>query len=373
MNMQEVFPYISKAEWLAQITKDLKGKDPVTLNWALTERLSVSPLVSAEDFAQLPTFLTDAPNEWDICELVTVQDPAAANAQALEALRLGAQSIRFHLDTPPDAASLSTLLQDIYIDFISLHFEGPGVSSNPGGILALLALVAKERNIPTANLRGSLGYAPDVQATFTDWRYLGELISFAQISFPGFQVIQLTEESSTDPEQGLAILLQRSQLYLKNLTERGCSTEAAAQAIHFSIAIGPLYFVEIARIRAFKLLWLNLLQGWGLPRKYPVVSAVFAPAVYSDDIYTNMIKATTMAMSAALGGATTITVRPYDEGRENLSAHSGSFARRIARNVQHLLKMESGFDQVSDPAAGSYYLEHLTAQIGTTAWELFKG
>lgn len=85
-----------------------------------------------------------------------------------------------------------------------------------------------------------------------------------------------------------------------------------------------------------------------------------------------MIKATTMAMSAILGGANQLVVKPYDEDREHLSNYPPQFARRIARNIQHLLKMESGFEQLLDPAAGSHYIEHATIQIADKSWELFK-
>lgn len=373
MNIQETFPFVSKADWLAQIQKDLKGSDPSTLVWQLNERITVDPLVAATDFPVLPQPLSDVPGEWDISEIIVVAgDPEKANQQALEALQLGAQNIHFQIDTTPDASFLATLLDGIYLDFAGLHFEGAGVAGNPGAVLALLTGLAAEKGIPTQSLRGSLGYAPDVQVKTTDWRYLGELIEFAKDNFPQFRIIHLQENTSLQPDESLADLLHRSAGYLKNLSERGFSPQDAARAIQFSCSTRTSYFVEIARLRAFRMLWLNFLQAWGLEREYPSICAGSAAESYTDDIYTNMVRATTMAMSAALGGANQIIVRPYDADRAHLSAHSESFARRIARNVQHLLKMESGLDKISDPAAGSYYIEQLTRQIGVSAWELFK-
>jgi len=166
--------------------------------------------------------------------------------------------------------------------------------------------------------------------------------------------------------EGLGV--KRGNLYLEKLTERGLSPAEAANTLQFSIALGKSYFLEIARIRAFKLLWLNVLKAWGAPLDYPAVEAHFQPEAYSDELHTNMIRATTMAMSAVLGGADRLTVLPYDAGREAQATYSQSFSRRIARNVQHLLKMESFFHEIPDAAAGSYYIEKLTQQLAEKAW-----
>jgi methylmalonyl-CoA mutase len=165
--------------------------------------------------------------------------------------------------------------------------------------------------------------------------------------------------------------LTRGNLYLQKLTERGLSPADAASILHFSVSVGKSYFFEIARIRAFKLLWLNVLKAWNAPLNYPVLDARFQPEAYSDELYTNMIRATTMAMSAILGGADRLTVLPYDAGRASQATYSQSFSRRIARNVQHLLKMESSLHEIPDAAAGSFYIEKLTQQLAEKAWEGF--
>ena len=157
---------------------------------------------------------------------------------------------------------------------------------------------------------------------------------------------------------------------MDHLQKTGLGTIAIAQSLQVQFQTGTLYFVEIARHRAFRLLWLNWCKAWDLPLVYPDTNAVFAAEAYTDEIYTNMIRATTMAMSAALGGARRITVAPCDTGRLHLSQQSPAFARRIARNVQHLLKMESGIAVLNDPASGSYYIENLTVMLAEKAWSL---
>ena len=371
MQIHTAFPSVTKETWLAQVSKDLKGAPLDSLHWQVSEGINANPLVDNSDLPPGLYPLSESPNNWEISENIAVNDPVEANAQALLALQAGAEGICFTLYETPTAAMFATLLHGIYLDFVGLHFEGAPVVENPGLILALLAQIAASKEIPTTSLRGSLNYAPTEQATFTDWRYLAELVELTRTSFPGIKVVALAEATGAAPEQALASLLAQANLYMTKLTEAGVQPHAVAASLQFVIQVGPLYFVEIARLRALEILWLNWSTHWQIPLEKPFISAVFNPNAYDDAIYTNMIKATTMAMSAALGGAQRITVCPYDEGREQLTTNPKAFARRIARNVQHLLKLESGLHTLTDPAAGSYYIEHLTHQMANAAWAIF--
>ncbi len=362
------FPPVSKDEWLQQIAKDLKGKPLGELDWQVDGGLRVSPFVHADDFAEMPVPFSGEPKNWEICEEIDVADPVAANRQELEALEGGAEGLRFVFEKMPDLAVFEQLFAGVHLDFIGLHFAGAGVTENPGAILGNLERVAKQKDIPTENLRGSLGYDPAASAGIVDWRYLADLVEFGKEKFPQFRLVTVTIPPSAD---GLATGLKKGNLYVEKLTERGLSPAEAANTLQFSIALGKSYFLEIARIRAFKLLWLNVLKAWGAPLNYPTVEAHFQPEAYSDELHTNMIRATTMAMSAVLGGADRLTVLPYDAGREGQATYSQSFSRRIARNVQHLLKMESFFHEMPDAAVGSYYIEKLTGQLAEKAWAEF--
>ncbi len=384
------FPPVSKDAWLQKIAKDLKDKPLDDLNWQVSDAFVVSPFAHADDFKEPPLPLFAEPGHWEICEDVPATDPVVANRQTLEALQGGAGGIRFYLDGAPDRAFFTHLFDGIYADFIGLHFTGPGVTQNPGAVLAGLETLAKANNITTSSLRGTMDFDPaSGTAGIVDWRYLADLMEYARDRFPGFRLVTIGPggrgavapnatvdiasplQSGEGPEAGLTALLQHGNGYLQNLTQRGVPAAEAAGTLQFSMVIGQSYFLEIARIRAFKLLWLNVLKAWGAPLKYPVLSVYFQPGVYTDDLYTNMIRATTMAMSAVLGGGDRLTVLPYDAGRETLATYPQAFGRRIARNVQHLLKMESGFDQLTDPAAGSYYIEKLTLQLAEQAWRAF--
>lgn len=368
------FPPVSKEEWLLQVAKDLKGRPLEELDWQAADDLKVSPFAHADDFDQMPALLSNAPNNWEICEDVFVTDPATGNRQAMEALEGGAEGLRFHFPAPPDTAFMEQLLAGVYLDFIGLHFAGPGMAQNPGAILGHLERLAKQKNLEPQQLRGSFGYDPAASAGIVDWRYLTELAEFAGEKFPGFKLVTVASNASVPetPAAALGTVLHRGNRYLQKLTERGLSAAEAAGVVQFSMATGNTYFLEIAKIRAFKLLWLNVLKGWNAPLHPPVTEAYFHPESYSGEPYTNMIRATTMAMSAVLGGTDRLTVLPYDAGVETQATNPPAFGRRIARNVQHLLKMESFFSAVPDPAAGSYYVEKLTQQIAERAWEAFQ-
>lgn len=362
------FPPVGREEWLQYIAKSLKDKPLEAFDWYPADGLKVSPFAHADDLPVPPLPLSDSPNNWEICEDIIVNDIRAANRQALEALEGGAEGLTFFFDSLPATDDFSVLFDGIFPDYIGLHFAGPGVTQNPGAILANLERLAAVRDIPVSQLHGSLHFDPAASSGIIDWRYLADLIGYAQTQLPGFRVITLALGHDV---AGLGADLRRANQYLEKLAERGVPAEQTAAQMQFSIPVGKRYFLEIARIRAFKLLWLNVLKGWSVAPEYPVVSARFRADVYTDDLHTNMIAATTMAMSVVLGGTDRLTVLPFDAGREGQSPYPQAFSRRIAGNVQQLLKLESGLVEVADPAAGSYYIEQLTRQLAEKAWEAF--
>ena len=164
--------------------------------------------------------------------------------------------------------------------------------------------------------------------------------------------------------------------YINLLKNNDLNIENINDFIKFNFNIGISYFIEIAKLRAFKLLWANVLdaQGFNNPSNSgsknlaPTIHAYISPETQVEDVHTNKIRATTQAMSAVLGGVNMLTIAPSDA----LSAESSDFSRRIARNVQHLLQMESYLDKVADPAAGSFYIEKLTNQIAEAVWQQFQ-
>ena len=365
MDIRQFSP-ISKADWLRQIAKDLKDKPLESLDWRPTEGVTLSPLVHAEDFPTSPAPIQNRPNAWEIDEEITVNDPVEANRQALEALEGGAEGLCFRMEKIPDADAFSQVMEGVHPDYIGLHFCGAGVAFNPGALLANLESLCKSKNLSGADLRGTLTYSP-LQHLLPDWRYLADLHAHVNAHFPGYRLIHIADDEN-DPWD-LSGLFRQVNILFEKLSNYGADLPEVAASMHFSLGIGKSYFVEIARLRAFKLLWFNVLKAWNLPLTEPFVAVNFKPETYVDDLYANMIRATTMAMSAVIGGAQRLTVLPYDAGREREARYPAAFGRRIARNVQHLLKMESGLDELADPAAGSFYVEKLTGMIAARSWE----
>lgn len=362
------FPPISKAQWLEQISRDLKGRSLSEFDIQVTDNVVVSPFIHRDDFATTPRPLATQAVGWEIREDIFVADISDANRQALDALEGGAEGLCFWLERSLSSEEFAQLLTGIHVDFIGLHFAGAGIMQDPGMVFRHLEAFAKARGLATETLRGSLAYDPVPVSRIVDWRYLSDLMDYTREKFAHFKLIQVT----TKEDAGLVGLLKNADEYLRKLHENGISLSETSQHISFSLSVGKDYLYEIARLRALYLGWFHLQKAWNIPLSSPHISARCALSDYTDDLYSNMIRATTIAMSAVQGGAAALSVLPYDAGRASQAQYPPAFGRRIARNVQHLLKMESSMDEVVDPAAGSYYLETLTQKLAAQAWAEFQ-
>lgn len=163
-----------------------------------------------------------------------------------------------------------------------------------------------------------------------------------------------------------------SENVIDELTEtvKACDTWLAqregktSESVIVKFDIGISYFIEIAKLRAFKLLWGNLLEAYQLEPTEPTLWAHISEASQVENTHTNKIRATTQAMSAVIGGIEILSIAPSD----TIEGENSDLNIRIARNIQHLLQMESYLDKVADPSAGSYYIEKLTNQMAETVW-----
>ncbi len=172
--------------------------------------------------------------------------------------------------------------------------------------------------------------------------------------------------------QELAFTLAAGHEYLVKLTEQGLTVDQAARTLRFKVSVSANYFMEIAKLRAARMLWATIVRQYKPESACSEKMCIHAESsrwnmtVY--DPYVNMLRGTTEAMSAAIGGVHSMEVLPFDAAY----AEAGDFGSRIARNVQLLLKHEAHFDNVVDPSGGSYYIENLTQKIAEQAWDLFK-
>ena len=179
--------------------------------------------------------------------------------------------------------------------------------------------------------------------------------------------LSLSDVDTSTTTTALANSLKETTLLFDALLAQGLSSDEAQQQFRFCVTISDDYFLSIATLRSLKRLWLGLIEAYNVKAaKLPKMHVITNKSNASDDAYWNMISNTTQALSAAIAQVYSIEVRPSD-GQDNANA----FSRRIARNVQHLLKMESLIGHVIDPAAGSYYIENYTAALTKKAWETF--
>jgi|WetSurSiteA1Bulk_404760.scaffolds.fasta_scaffold12416_2 methylmalonyl-CoA mutase len=390
------FPITSVADWEARIREDLKGADyEKKLIWKTLENLKIKPYYTAEDITDLP-FADEMPgmypfvrgtkisgNTWEIRQDLRVFDIDTALYKANAAVERGATSIGFDL----------TLKGDLYFhDFRKLiaGFARNGTSlsfvagETAPDVLDYLLRAMEELRIDPAQVRGSLGYDPLEQLTTTggfftsaeeDFNEVDNLLSTAENELPGYRVIAVNShifsDSGASIVQELAFGISMAAEYLTRMTDVGHSAEDVARHMQWNLGAGPDYFMEIAKVRAARLLFSALLSGYDNDHSKHV--SVFIHSITTDwnktlyDPNVNMLRLTTEAMAAILGGCDSLLVKPYDSWYRE----PNDFSERVARNIQIILKEESYFDKVVDPAAGSYYIESLTEALFESAWQLF--
>jgi methylmalonyl-CoA mutase len=387
------FPPVSSAAWEEKINKDLKGEDyEKKLIWKPVEGLTIKPYYRSEDLAGLE-YLDVSPgefpftrgtktenNDWLIRQDIWVEDSVKANQKALEIIGKGITSIGFNLTkkNKPTQRFLETLLKEIPLNSVELNFTGYKAEELAGMLTAFL----RDNNYDNEDLRGSINFDPLGRLCKKgNFSYDSEELSIKKLlslvmdigHLSGFRTICINAcyfgNSGSSVVQELAFGLAMGAEYLSILTDRGIQPAEAARKISFNFAVSSGYFMEIARYRAARLLWSTILEAFDPHCKESMhIHAETAKWNLSQyDPYINMLRTTTESMSAILAGVDSLTVLPYDITFEEPS----EFAERIARNQQIILKEESYFDKVIDPAAGSYFIENLTDSIAAEAWKLF--
>ncbi len=390
------FPPVSTEQWEKVIEADLKGADyDKKLVWRTAEGFSVRPYYRAEDLARVPfadsrpgvfPFVrgTGTSGDWRVHQTVRVDDPHAANAETLAALDAGCDSVGFCIAREDfSEADLDALLSQVVLGAIDVVFCGAGVRRVAEMMLARLdrsgidpdqvrISFAIDPIVKKLSLKGEFGCCEDGTKCFGR---IAELAAKFE-KYPHVRLVTVGGDrfnaSGATITQELAFTLAVGHEYLVRLMEAGLSVDRAAKIIRFSMAVSSNYFMEIAKFRAARMLWANIVAQY--KPECDCSAKMFTHAVTSRwnqtvyDPYVNMLRGTTEAMSAAIAGVHSLEVEPFDASFENPT----EFSRRIARNVQLLLKHESHFDQVTDPSGGSYYIETLTASIANEAWKLFR-
>lgn len=391
----EEFPPVSSEDWKAKIVTDLKGADfDRKLVWRTNEGFSVQPYYRLEDLTNLD-YLDTLPgefpfvrgnktndNEWYVRQNIIVKDFEEANKAALDVLMKGVTSLGFVFNNCTEVTQddMAVLLKDICLESIEVNFVAKCYTAKIAEAFAAYVLAGKW---DPKNVVASVACDP-----FGNYLMYGRMKngfegSVEQVkslvegtaALPKYRVIAVNAKNfgaaGASAVQELGFALAQGAEYLSALTETGMKVNAASKKLKFNFSVSANYFMEIAKFRAGRMLWAQIVKAYGAECDGCCKMNVYAETGTWNktfyDPYVNMLRTQTEAMSAALGGVDSIAVLPFNAIFEEPT----KFSDRIARNQQLLLKEESHFDKIVDPGAGSYYIEELTASIAEEAWKLF--
>ena len=382
----------TRQEWIDKINVDLKGADyQKKMVWRTNEGFNMEPFYRKEDLEGM-TQINSLPgqfpylrgnkkdnNQWYVRQNIKAADPKEANAKALDILNKGVTSLGFKIPAKElDAAYLDTLLEGIQAEAVELNF-----STCQGHTLKLAQLLADyftRKGYDADKLVGSINFDP-IEKILTKGKNTTALLENipeivkAMSAFPHYRCISVNADTLCNNGayvyQELGYALAWGNEYLNQMTEAGIPADQAAKSIKFNLGIGGVYFMEIAKFRAARMLWAHIVKKYN-PQcdcacKMYVNATTTTYNMTIFDSYVNMLRSQTETMSAALANVDAIVVTPFDAPYETPT----EFAERIARNQQLLLQEESHFDKIVDVAGGSYFIEKLTQSLAEEAWKLF--
>ena len=383
------FPEVSYQEWRAKVEADLKGADfDKKLVWRTNEGFNVQPVYRAEDIAGLKT--TDSlpgqypyvrgtrtDNNWLTRQNIVADSAEEANKIALDVVTKGVNSLGFKVLDPADVA---VLLKDINLEEVEINLNGC-----PGKAVAVAEELVK---VVTAagcadKFHGSVDYNPlrrqfkhGVEGVDTA-AIAAEACKLLDVLAPVRGIRCLCVDSDMLANAGayiyqeLGYALSWGAAWLTLLTEAGRDINEVANRVKFDMCVSSNFFMEIAKFRAARMLWAQIVEQYkptcDCAAKMVVCATTskFNQTIY--DAHVNLLRSQTETFSACVAGVDSIVVTPFDVAYKQPDA----FSERIARNQQFLLKEESHMDKVVDPAGGSYYVETLTVAIAAEGWKLF--
>lgn len=384
----------TRQEWIDKINVDLKGADyQKKMVWRTNEGFSAEPFYRKEDLdgmAQTNALPGQFPflrgnekdgNHWFVRQNIKVTDAGEANKKALDLLNKGVTSLGFKIPAKELSAELiATLLDGIHAEAVELNFST--CQRHSVELAKLLNAYFAEKGYDREKLIGSINFDP-MQKILTKGKdttaLLDQLKEMVDIMapFPNFRCVCVNADTLCNSGayiyQELGYALAWGNEYLHLMTEAGIPAEQAAKNIKFNLGISGVYFMEIAKFRAARMMWANIVKQYGGENICDCACKMVVNATTSTynmtvfDSYVNLLRTQTETMSAALANVNSIVVTPFDAPYEVPT----EFAERIARNQQLLLQEESHFDKIVDVAGGSYFIETLTHSLAEEAWKLF--
>lgn len=390
------FPSVSKENWKKEAEKKIaKPGYYKGLLWHTEDGIAVEPLYTEEEakdflFGENPLpgefpFVRGAhrgDNNWLLTEDIELVAPKDAARDALAAIKGGADSITFISETRMKREIIETLIRDIDPLRTSINFA---LRENPEKVCALFISSCKKKGIDTRELSGAIFFDPLSQlltrgslVTALDKHVekIAKTIRDLSDAAPGYAAFSVNsstfKNSGATITQELAFTIAAAVEYLVMLRQKGIDADSACRHLIFSFSTASSYFAEIAKLRAARLLWANIVEKFApasaesAKMRIHCRTTTFNKTIY--DSHANIPRATLEAMASVIGGTDSLTVEPFDahyRGPDELS-------RRVARNIQLLIKNESHLDAVTDPGGGSYHIEKLTQSISQKSLELFQ-
>lgn len=355
------FDPVSSKQWKQKIQFELDGADyNQTLVWNSPEDIQVRPFYHGDEFKGIAAVHTKA-SQFKICQNIFVHDLAKSNLRALDSIERGAESIRFTIHK--ETVDIAKLLENLPLEKVAIYFNLTFLSVDFAKKIEAFAQKTKAKIFCNLDPIGQLAKDGNWFATKEKTNF--ETLNLLSTATTNVSLISINgglyQNAGANMVQQIAYSLAHANEYFNRIT-------TINQTIVFEISVGSNYFFEIAKLRALRLLF-NLIAkeyNHNLDCHLLVSPSKRNKTIY--DFNVNMLRTTTECMSAILGGADAVANLPYDA----LYHKDNEFGDRMARNQLLILKHESCFDKVDNPADGSYYIETLTNQLAEKALILFK-
>ena len=398
--------------WSALAEKELRGRSIEDLNWQTPEGIGVKPLYTVDDvqdlphmdglpgiapYARGPKATMYAGRPWTVRQYAGFSTAEESNAFYRSNLAAGQQGLSVAFDLPTHrgydsdhprvegdvgkAGVAIDSVEDMKILFEGIPLDQVSVSMTMNGavlpVMASYIVAAEEQGVSPQQLAGTL--QNDILKEFMvrntyiyppapSMRIVADIIGYTAAQMPKFNSISISgyhmQEAGATNVQELAFTIADGIEYVRTAIDRGLDVDAFAPRLSFFFGIGMNFFMEIAKLRAARILWATLMQEKFNPKKSASLvlrthCQTSGVSLTSKDPYNNIMRTTIEAMSAVLGGTQSLHTNAFDEAL----ALPTPFSARIARNTQLLLQEETGITQVVDPLAGSYYIESLTHEL----------
>jgi methylmalonyl-CoA mutase len=414
------FKTVSLDDWQAAAAQSLKGKPLESLTWHTPEGIAVKPLYTAEDVAHLPhanTMPGFAPfirgpqatmyavRPWTIRQYAGFSTASESNAFYKKALAAGGQgvSVAFDLAThrgydsdhprvTGDVGKAGVAIdsvEDMKVLFGGIDLANVSVSMTMNGavlpVLAAFVVAGEEQGVSQAHLSGTI--QNDILKEFMvrntyiyppkpSMRIIGDIIEHTATQMPRFNSISISgyhmQEAGANQALELAFTLADGAEYVKTAVAKGLNVDDFSPRLSFFWAVGMNFYLEIAKMRAARLLWCRIMQGFGAVNPKSLMlrthSQTSGWSLTEQDPHNNVVRTTVEAMAAVFGGTQSLHTNSFDEA----IALPTDFSSRIARNTQLILQEETHITSVVDPWAGSYMMESLTQQMADKAWAIIE-